>query len=336
MKPASFARLLGLCAVVAIVTVAGARADDANTTTIKFSDPAKPGTLKLSIGRGDVRIEGTDTAEVAVRSEAQPKQKPRKDGLRVLTEAASFSLTEKDNTVVLDALSEGWNGAPSDFKISVPRGTNIVIAASYGGDVVCTGITGDYEVKSLQGDVRLEGVVGAALVETNNGEITANIQEVHEGKTLSFTSMNGAVLLRVPSTAKANVRLRTLNGTILTDFDEKILVTKVENAGATKKRGTRGSALAPEAREAFRQAARAGAEAARHAAEAIREAAEAAAEGASDGDSRMAIPPIPPVPPVIPTVTGGKLVTGTLNGGGVEIDVKTMNGEITLRQAEKK
>ena len=39
---------------------------------------------------------------------------------------------------------------------------------------------------------------------------------------------------------------------------------------------------------------------------------------------------------VIPTLTGGKLVTGTLNGGGPEISVATMNGDVTLRQLEKK
>jgi hypothetical protein len=40
-----------------------------------------------------------------------------------------------------------------------------------------------------------------------------------------------------------------------------------------------------------------------------------------------ALPPLPPI-------TGGKLVTGTLNGGGIDIKVSTMNGEITLRQTK--
>ena len=36
----------------------------------------------------------------------------------------------------------------------------------------------------------------------------------------------------------------------------------------------------------------------------------------------------------MPPITGGKLVTGTLNGGGVDIKISTMNGEITLRQSK--
>jgi hypothetical protein len=45
---------------------------------------------------------------------------------------------------------------------------------------------------------------------------------------------------------------------------------------------------------------------------------------------RPARAPRAPMPPM----TGGKLVTGTLNGGGVDIKVSTMNGEITLRQVK--
>ena len=36
-----------------------------------------------------------------------------------------------------------------------------------------------------------------------------------------------------------------------------------------------------------------------------------------------------------PTITGGKLITGTLNGGGPEISVATMNGDVVLRKLQK-
>jgi hypothetical protein len=36
---------------------------------------------------------------------------------------------------------------------------------------------------------------------------------------------------------------------------------------------------------------------------------------------------------MVPPIMGGKLVSGTLNGGGIDIKISTMNGEITLRHA---
>jgi hypothetical protein len=318
-----------------------AAAAETSTTTAKFSDPGKPGTLKVAIGRGDLRIQGADTKEIAVESEAAAvTPAARKDGLRVLTASSAFALNEKDNVVTLDAMSDSWNGQASDFRITVPRDTSVVIANALGGDITCRGVTGDIEIKSLNGEVRLDDLAGAALVETTNGAINATVREMGT-KSLSFMSTNGAVVLHLPATAKANVRLRTQNGAILTDFDEKALVTKVESLP----RGTRYGMLSAEAREAFREAARAGAEAARRAAEAVREAAEAAREGAEadegahhdhTGRASAPRPPVPPIPPTpaIPPITGGKLVTGTLNGGGPEITVATMNGDVTLRHSK--
>lgn len=333
MKNLPFPRFLLLAAACAVALAA--RAADETTNAIKFSDPSKPGTLKVILARGDVTVRGTKTGEVVVKSDAPAPRHARKDGLRVLTESASYSLSEHDNVVTLDASADGWAGTSVNLWISVPPNTNLVIGSSLGGNVTCSGLSGDVDIRSLQGAVHLEDVRGSALVETLNGGIDATIADVREGKALSFTSLNGPVVLHVPANAKANVRLRTQNGTIYTDFDEKALVTRVDSV-AGQRRST--VALTPEMREAFRQAGQAAKIATEQAATAIREAAEAAREGVegtragSNGEATM--PPQPPRPkiPTIPTVTGGKLVTGALNGGGPEIDVATMNGDVTLRQ----
>lgn len=353
-----------VAATLAFGLVASAHAEESNGT-IKFSDATKPGTLKIKVAHGGISIKGDDVAEVTVKSDAKPiTEKPRKDGLRVLTAASSYTLNEKDNVITLDAASEGWAGAPSDFRITVPRKTMVVISSSFGGDISCAGVSGDLDIKCLSGDVTLTDVTGGALVEMMNGEIHATVRELHDGKPLSFTSMNGEVVIRVPADAKANVRLRTQNGSILTDFDDKALVTKTENtARGTSRRSIRSPrppaapaapgaapAAAPspapapaenslleekdreEIRAAVRESVRAGTEAAREAMTIAREAMQAAHEGMAEAGVSVRMPNLPPIPPV----TGGKLVTGTLNGGGPEISVVTMNGDVTLRQLEAK
>ncbi len=343
MKTLIFRRPLIIITALALAGITTACAEE-NASTIKFSNPSKPGTLKVVVARGDIHIQGANRPDVIVKSEAQSQNRPRKDGLRVLTESSTYSVDEKDNVITLDASSNGIMGGAADFDVTVPQGTSVVVLNSLGGDVTCRNIAGDIEIKTLHGEVKLVDIGGGAVVDTLNGEIVASVHELHNGKALSFTSMNGEVKLQVAPDAKANVRLRTQNGTILTDFDEKALVTKVENLpGGMHQRGH--AVFTPEVREAFREAARAGAIAAQHAAAAVREAAQAAKEGAEEqmGDDdktgARAVPPMPPIPPVLPSippVTGGKLVSGTLNGGGAEINVTTMNGDITLRQLTSK
>jgi len=307
---------------------------------LAFSDPAKPGTLKIQVGRGDLRIQGTDTTEVMVKSEAKAATKaPRKDGLRVLTAASSFSLTEKDNVITLDALGDGWAGSSADFRITVPRTTSIIVQNSWGGDVICTGLSGDIEINSMNGQIRLDDVSGGIVVSTMNGEIRATVGELQDRKPLSFTSMNGEVQLRIPAQAKANVRLRTQNGSVLTDFEETALVTKTETVSRSESRAAVRAPRPPsngesDVGEAVREAMQEAAQAVREGAAVAREALRAAAdEFRAHSNSDKPRPPRPPLP-VTPTPTGGKLVTGSLNGGGPEISIATMNGDVILRKRD--
>jgi hypothetical protein len=334
-----------LAAAVTVLLLTAARADENETATIKFSDPAQPGTLKVTVTNGDIHLRGADVAEVSVTTDLKPEAPAlRKDGLRVLTSSSSYSLTEKNNTVTLSYGTEGWPTSGGDFTIVVPRSTAVVITSNFGGDVAIGGVTGNIEVKSLNGEVHLDDIDGAALVETMNGEIHATVHELHDGKPLSFTSMNGEVALHLPADAKANVRLRTHNGSILTDFDEKVLVTKTESlrvSGHSRApRAVVGDGGNAEIRAAVHEAVRVGAQAAHEAAVAIQEAAAAARDAAreakdEDSDTPAPAAPIPPLPP-LPPMTGGKIVSGMLNGGGAEIRIATMNGDVTLRRIEPK
>src|SRR5690606_24185431 len=174
-------------------------------------------------------------------------------------------------------------------------------------------------------------ISGGALVETINGEIEAHIAALQAGKPLSFTSMNGEIAIHVPAVAQANVRLRTQNGAILTDFDEKTLVTATENLiGPSSSPTSVHFSEDADIKIVMREAIRAGAEAAREAAQAMREAAQAAREAAAEARAGQdsSVPPLPPMPPV-PPMTGGKLVSGALNGGGnTEIYAAAMNGDV--------
>ena len=351
--------LCGLAAITLAVRAADQPApaadDDASASpiTLKFSDPAKPGKIKLRVMWGDVTVTGADTAEVTIVSNIKNRNVPerRTDGLRRLDSEVTYSAAEKDNVITIELGGEVPFPAATDgtLAITAPRTTSVVVQNSMGGDVTVKNLAGDAEIRCLNGEVKLEQVSGAALVETMNGEIHATFTKVAEGKPLSFTSMNGEVEVRVPADTKANVRLRTQNGAVYTDFDEKALVTKTEAArgrisshfrvvtphttGKSKTDSDTESDWHSDVRDAIREAARAGAEAAREAAQAAREAAQAAREGIAEAHGTP-MPPIPPMPPVMPSFSGGKVVSGPLNGGGPELQIATMNGTITLRKTQ--
>ena len=122
--------LVAACLTLLFLTAARA---EPQSTTVKFSDLAKPGTLKIRLGHGDLRLTGvaSDTGECTVRTDAAPsKTTKRKDGLRVITDASSYALSENANVITLDATQSWGNSGGSDFAITVPRNTAAVPGAA--------------------------------------------------------------------------------------------------------------------------------------------------------------------------------------------------------------
>ncbi len=300
-------------------------AEDPVASTIKFSQPDQPQTVRIYIAQGDLKILATDSKDtVTVQSDAEAEKRDveRPDGLRVIGSTASFSLTEKNNVVDLNYGRGSFLTSGADFTVQVPRSASIEVANGLGAGITVEGVMGDIDIKNMNGEITLKGIGGGALVETMNGEIQASFASLPTGKALSFTSMNGGIRVNLPIDAKANVRFRTQNGSILTDFPEANLQTKSDPGTAPTAAGE----TARLAGQAAREAARIAKEVAHEVHQAIREA------NAEMHEGFVPHPPRPPRAPSIPSMVGGKVVSGTLNGGGVDLQIATMNGDIIVRK----
>jgi len=338
--------LLRFLFVASLAMAALARADDEGTTaTVKLSSPGKPATLQINVPWADIHIVGVDGDTVTVESTLNQKgaKETRPDGLRRLDDEVSFELTERDNVVSLKLAGDNpWASHDAEFKVSVPRAMAIDLKTGAGGDLVVKNIEGDIDIENMNGEVLLEGIAGSATVSTMNGEVRAIYAKAPQ-KLVSITSMNGEIDLRLPADTKANVRLQTHNGSILTDFDENVLKTKSEGKGGHSYSYHYSSDAARIGADAARVAAdatRAAIQIAREVSREVEREVERAVQEEMDADSEAPRAPKAPKPPKapkaprapMPPITGGKVVSGTLNGGGVDIKISTMNGEITLRQ----
>lgn len=336
-------RILGI-ALCASAFTALAFAED-EPTRLKFSDPAKPGTLKFSVPWADVKIVGGEGPDVVIQSSLEKKRGADEvddEGFRRLDEGASFEAAESGNVITISSPS-GPHAINHDaeFRIEVPRGTNLVVRTQFGGDIHIANIDGDVDVNCMNGEVDLEDLSSSAVVNTMNGEVRARFRTAPV-KPISITSMNGEIDLQLPADTKANVRLRTHNGNVRTNFASGALVTKTERTtgrtyGIAPKAG---ESLTSQVREIAREAEKLAREQAQVAREVAREQARAAREMARATTGEAAAPEAPEAPeaPTPPSLTssfvGGKSIVGTLNGGGIDIALSSMNGTITLRKAK--
>lgn len=350
----SLLRLSAACAALAFTATALHAADEnseQNTIRSKFSDPSKPGILKVSLPWAEVHVTGTDGNEIVVTSSIEQKGKSKEvdpDGFRRLDEDVSFEVVEKNNTATIVMSGDNlWSAHGAEFHVQVPRNTNLVLRTEAGGDVKVENIDGDIDINSMNGEVALTDIGSSAVINTMNGEVTATFRKA-PAKAVSITSMNGEIDLRLPTDTKANLRLRTHNGSIRTNFPEGVLQAKTEKVSGGKAHSYTYGPNRDQVRELARHAERVARDASRVAREHAKLArADAADDKDEEEENAPAAPKAPATPvaagapqpaiaplPPLPGWPGGKSIVGTLNGGGVDIQLSTMNGTITLRQTK--
>jgi DUF4097 and DUF4098 domain-containing protein YvlB len=123
--------------------------------------------------------------------------------------------------------------------IKVPKNFDLQINTSNGGDVSIENIEGNLEIENTTGSIEAKGISGSAVLNTFNGSIKIEFDKVDSGKAMSFSTMMGDIEVKLPSTAKATMKMKTDAGEIFTDFEMKVLQNNPkidkENRGGTYK-----------------------------------------------------------------------------------------------------
>jgi hypothetical protein len=109
-----------------------------------------------------------------------------------------------------------------DIEVRVPRGATVELSTVNDGDVVAEGVHGDFELKNVNGAVRLVDARGSGSITTVNGDVRAAFA-VPPAEPTSFKTVNGALDVTFPERLAAELTFQTMNGDVFTDFDVESL-----------------------------------------------------------------------------------------------------------------
>ena len=170
------------------------------------------------------RIERDYARAVDYYAQAMPDEKKAREekekkiaGMKQLSGSSSGLEVEEDGNVVT-INTQSWKAA-TDLVIQVPRATSLEIRSSMDGAVVVEGVNGEIDINNINGPVTLSSVSGNTLVHTVNGDITVVLSRVAADKPLSFSTMNGDIDVTLPADVKANLKMKSEQGEIYSDFD---------------------------------------------------------------------------------------------------------------------
>jgi DUF4097 and DUF4098 domain-containing protein YvlB len=130
-----------------------------------------------------------------------------------------LDIVEENNVVTIK--STNWNG-DGGLSIMVPRKSSLQLKCVNNGDIEVSDVDGEVDAENLNGRIILNNVSGSVVAHSLNGEVKATLDRVDPNKGMSFSTMNGMVDVTLPKDVKANLRMKTDNGDIYSDFDVKL------------------------------------------------------------------------------------------------------------------
>ena len=166
-------------------------------------------------------------------SKEQREEKEKKiAGMKQLSGSTSgLEIEEEANVVQINVQS--WKAA-TDLVIQVPVATSLEVRSTMDGAVLVEGVSGEIDINNINGPVTLKNVSGNTLVHTVNGDIEVMLTRVTADKPLSFSTMNGDIDVTLPGDVKANLKMKSEQGEIYTDFDINLTRQPTKSEAAEK------------------------------------------------------------------------------------------------------
>lgn len=198
-----------------------AQESPADRVNVEFSDPGRPGIVRVGLTSGGITVTGYSGGEVIVearvRQDRPATASDRADGLRLVPSVATGLTVEEDGNVM--KVSASSHDRTIDLTIQVPFQTSLVLKCVNDGDIRVEQVEGEIEVNNINGGVTLTGVSGSVVAHALNEDLIVTFVEVEPGKSMSFSSLNGDVDVTFPPDLKARLVLKSDQGEIYSDFE---------------------------------------------------------------------------------------------------------------------
>jgi hypothetical protein len=193
--------------------------DDIERVTVPFSDPSGSKRVTCGLVHGSITVKAHNAKEAIIESRSRGGRKSRPQpppGMRRIGGNAGLTVEESGNQI---KVSTDSHSHPTDITIYVPTDTSVKLSTVNSGSLSVEGISGEIDVNNVNGNITVTNVSGAVVAHALNGKLMVSLNQVTANKAMSFSTLNGNVDVTLPADAKANLKMKSENGEIFSDFE---------------------------------------------------------------------------------------------------------------------
>jgi hypothetical protein len=222
MKTISRAILFGFL-IMAFGRVS-AQSKNSQELVVPLSDPGKPVTLECHVISGSIHVIGYDGKDVVVTvymdSTRREEEGDEPGGMKRIGAAGGMDIRADEHDNIVQINTGELNSKIAAITIKVPQNTaRVDVGTVNGGDVNVSDVSGKIEIGNVNGAITAKGISGSVVANTVNGNVIVTFKSVDAQTAMAFSSLNGKIDVTLPADSKANLKMKSSNGEIFSDFD---------------------------------------------------------------------------------------------------------------------
>lgn len=182
------------------------------------------GRFSLDAVNGLIEIHGSNSNAVVVDAVVHGRTSGSVDAVKINIDSQTDRVavhTKLPSSTIRFSWTWPWfenDDVRVDYTVQVPQHARLADITSVNGRIAIDGIAGDIAASTVNGETQIKDAAGNLKLSTVNGRITANMNLLGAGQSVSLDAVNGQVDLALPDTADVNFSVNTVNGGITSDF----------------------------------------------------------------------------------------------------------------------
>jgi len=212
-------------------------------TTEQLFDKTYPlsagGNFQLDNINGSVQVEGWDRNEVEVSAVKSAADDPGD------LDRVQIDVESNPGQIAVHTLypSSTGNGVTVEYHVHVPFRVLLAAVKTVNGSVLVHGVQGGGDLRSVNGDVQVTDSAGRFNAKTTNGNLSLQLRNVANGAPMDIETVNGSVVLTLPSNTRANLKVQPMNGDFSSELPVSAATTPSSLGAFRAKLGTGGGEI---------------------------------------------------------------------------------------------